>query len=296
MHQIDVFSSYVLALLHIHNSILLLSQPGQGGAPDFQEEALVQCEPGEGSDCGPRFSFSAGIQSNKFMILLAYTPFPDTWFVPDASTQELQKYLRGYHDCTLEEMKNLGGLLFRTQVDSDRSQFVMIPRMLRLLVPADQIKITTPEEWKKVTEGTYRGRTVTDWDEAFAWLGCPLLSSLLPLPLSVHHLLLQQAEWHDSAGGQSRIPENHFKMANIRLCLLWGQSESSGWTDKQIFKEKKKFCHLCFDLHVTFQQTYESSYPNVVLFVISKQGVSFTDPKTKVHKIITFYDTQTFHL
>lgn len=47
---------------------------------------------------------------------------------------------------------NLGGLLFRVKVDSDRSQFVMIPRMLRELVPADQIKIMSADEWKKVNE------------------------------------------------------------------------------------------------------------------------------------------------
>lgn len=54
-------------------------------------------------------------------------------------------------------MINLGGLLFRAKVDSDRSQFVMIPRMLKELVPADQLKIMSPEEWKKVKEGMYRG-------------------------------------------------------------------------------------------------------------------------------------------
>lgn len=49
-------------------------------------------------------------------------------------------------------MIHLGGLLFRAEVDSDRSQFVMIPRMLKELVPADQIKLMSPEEWKKVSE------------------------------------------------------------------------------------------------------------------------------------------------
>ncbi|KAJ4936638.1 hypothetical protein JOQ06_001227 [Pogonophryne albipinna] len=63
--------------------------------------------------------------------------------------QELPRYLRGYHNCTKEDMTNIGGLLFRAEVDSDRSQFVMIPRMLRELVPADQIDLMSPEEWKK---------------------------------------------------------------------------------------------------------------------------------------------------
>lgn len=61
-------------------------------------------------------------------------------------------------------MTNLGGLLFRTEVDSDRSQFVMIPRMLRELVPADQLKIMSPEDWKKVKrkECTEAGQKIYD--------------------------------------------------------------------------------------------------------------------------------------
>lgn len=67
----------------------------------------------------------------------------------------MPKYLRGNHNCTKEDMITLGGLLFRSKVDSDRSQFVMIPRMLSELVPADKIKIMSPEDWKKVKEGSY---------------------------------------------------------------------------------------------------------------------------------------------
>uniref|UniRef100_A0A674CKG4 Unconventional myosin-VIIa-like n=1 Tax=Salmo trutta TaxID=8032 RepID=A0A674CKG4_SALTR len=63
--------------------------------------------------------------------------------------QELPKYLRGYHKCTKEEMTSLAGLLFRVKVDTDRSQFVMIPRMLKELVPADEMKTMSPEDWKK---------------------------------------------------------------------------------------------------------------------------------------------------
>jgi myosin-7 len=62
----------------------------------------------------------------------------------------LPKYLRGYHKCTKEEMTSLAGLLFRVKVDTDRSQFVMIPRMLKELVPADEMKTMSPEDWKKV--------------------------------------------------------------------------------------------------------------------------------------------------
>ncbi|KAM7378916.1 hypothetical protein PAMP_004505 [Pampus punctatissimus] len=84
--------------------------------------------------------------------------------------QEMPKYLRGYHNCNKEDMITLGGLLFRTIVDSDRTQFVMIPRMLRQLVPADQIKSMSPEEWKKHIISSYNkqsGITVQEAKIAF---------------------------------------------------------------------------------------------------------------------------------
>uniref|UniRef100_A0A8C2CR35 Myosin VIIBb n=1 Tax=Cyprinus carpio TaxID=7962 RepID=A0A8C2CR35_CYPCA len=64
--------------------------------------------------------------------------------------QELPKYLRGYHSVSKEDMISLAGLLLRIQVDTDKSQFVMIPRMLKDLVPADQQKLMTADDWKKV--------------------------------------------------------------------------------------------------------------------------------------------------
>uniref|UniRef100_A0A8C9R3J4 Si:ch73-194h10.2 n=1 Tax=Scleropages formosus TaxID=113540 RepID=A0A8C9R3J4_SCLFO len=54
--------------------------------------------------------------------------------------QELPKYLRGYHSCRKEDMVSVAGLLFRVKVDSDTSQFPMIPKMLKELVPSDQLK------------------------------------------------------------------------------------------------------------------------------------------------------------
>ena len=47
-------------------------------------------------------------------------------------------------------MIELAALLFRIQTDSDRSQFVMIPRMLKELVPDDQIDLMSSDDWKKV--------------------------------------------------------------------------------------------------------------------------------------------------
>ncbi|KAM4604686.1 unconventional myosin-VIIa-like [Polymixia lowei] len=80
--------------------------------------------------------------------------------------QEVPKYLRGYHMCTKEEMISLAGLLFRVNADSDKSQFVMIPKMLKDLVPADQIKIMSSDEWKKHIIASYHKQTGTTVEEA----------------------------------------------------------------------------------------------------------------------------------
>uniref|UniRef100_A0A4W6BYZ4 Myosin VIIBb n=1 Tax=Lates calcarifer TaxID=8187 RepID=A0A4W6BYZ4_LATCA len=80
--------------------------------------------------------------------------------------QEMPKYLRGNHNCTKEDMITLGGLLFRSKVDSDRSQFVMIPRMLSELVPADKIKIMSPEDWKKHIISSYNKQSGITLQEA----------------------------------------------------------------------------------------------------------------------------------
>lgn len=64
--------------------------------------------------------------------------------------QELPKYLRGYHVSTKEEMVNIAAMLFRIKVNNDKNQLVMIPKMLKELVPADQLKAMSENEWKKV--------------------------------------------------------------------------------------------------------------------------------------------------
>uniref|UniRef100_A0A3Q1FFD4 Unconventional myosin-VIIb-like n=1 Tax=Acanthochromis polyacanthus TaxID=80966 RepID=A0A3Q1FFD4_9TELE len=63
--------------------------------------------------------------------------------------QEMPKYLRGFHVCTKEDMINIAGLLFRVKVGSDKSQVAMIPKMIKDLVPADQLKAMSENEWKK---------------------------------------------------------------------------------------------------------------------------------------------------
>uniref|UniRef100_A0A3P9PR65 Myosin VIIB n=1 Tax=Poecilia reticulata TaxID=8081 RepID=A0A3P9PR65_POERE len=62
---------------------------------------------------------------------------------------QLPKYLRGYHVCTKEEMVNIASLLFRVKVNGDKSQIPTIPKVLKELVPADQLKAMSENEWKK---------------------------------------------------------------------------------------------------------------------------------------------------
>ncbi|KAJ8418640.1 hypothetical protein AAFF_G00001390 [Aldrovandia affinis] len=89
--------------------------------------------------------------------------------------QELPKYLRGYHKCTKEDMVNIAALLFRVKVDNDKTQFVMIPKMLKELVPNDQLKALSSDEWKKNIVATYNkqaGKTVEEAIVAFLKIIC----------------------------------------------------------------------------------------------------------------------------
>uniref|UniRef100_A0AAY4EUK4 Myosin VIIB n=1 Tax=Denticeps clupeoides TaxID=299321 RepID=A0AAY4EUK4_9TELE len=80
--------------------------------------------------------------------------------------QELPKYLRGYHRCTKEEVVHLGGLLFRVKVNDDKSQFIMIPKMLKDLVPNDMLKVTSADDWKKNIIAAYNKQAGLTVDEA----------------------------------------------------------------------------------------------------------------------------------
>ncbi len=64
--------------------------------------------------------------------------------------QELPKYLSGYHVSTKEEVVNIAALLLRIKIKNDKSQLDMISRMLKELVPVDQLKTMSENEWKKV--------------------------------------------------------------------------------------------------------------------------------------------------
>ncbi|KAK3531122.1 hypothetical protein QTP70_012102 [Hemibagrus guttatus] len=80
--------------------------------------------------------------------------------------QELPKYLRGYHSVEKQDLISLAGLLFRARVDADRSQFVMIPRMMKDLIPADQHKIMSTEDWKKHIISVYNKQAGITVEEA----------------------------------------------------------------------------------------------------------------------------------
>ncbi|KAF4079290.1 hypothetical protein AMELA_G00191340 [Ameiurus melas] len=80
--------------------------------------------------------------------------------------QELPKYLRGYHRCTKEEMVQLAALLFRAKVENDKTQLVMITKMLKELVPNDQLKAMSAEDWKKSITAAYNKQGNMTADDA----------------------------------------------------------------------------------------------------------------------------------
>lgn len=80
--------------------------------------------------------------------------------------QELPKYLRGYHVCTKEEMLNIAALLFRIKVNNDKTQLVMIPKLLKELVPADQLKAMSENDWKKTITASFNKQAGMTADEA----------------------------------------------------------------------------------------------------------------------------------
>uniref|UniRef100_A0A8C1JN12 Myosin VIIAb n=1 Tax=Cyprinus carpio TaxID=7962 RepID=A0A8C1JN12_CYPCA len=53
--------------------------------------------------------------------------------------QELPKYLRGYHKCSLEEAFQLAALIYRVRFEEDKSQFHNFTKMLKELVPQDMM-------------------------------------------------------------------------------------------------------------------------------------------------------------
>ncbi|XP_011472695.1 unconventional myosin-VIIb [Oryzias latipes] len=80
--------------------------------------------------------------------------------------QEVPKYLRGYHTCSKDEMVNIAALLFRAKFGKDNSQMAMLTKMLKELVPADQLKAISENEWKKNIATSYNKQGNMTADEA----------------------------------------------------------------------------------------------------------------------------------
>ncbi|XP_020564813.1 unconventional myosin-VIIa-like isoform X2 [Oryzias latipes] len=63
--------------------------------------------------------------------------------------QELPKYLRGYHKCSREEVHQLAALIYRVKFEEDKSHFQDVSKVLKDLVPQDQIRLLSPDDWKR---------------------------------------------------------------------------------------------------------------------------------------------------
>ncbi|MEE6515737.1 hypothetical protein FKM82_024756 [Ascaphus truei] len=80
--------------------------------------------------------------------------------------QELPKYMRGYHRCSLEDAVQLAGLMYKVQYNNDRSHLATLNKNLRDLVPEYLLRLTTPEEWKKNITSAYNKHASRTVDEA----------------------------------------------------------------------------------------------------------------------------------
>lgn len=80
--------------------------------------------------------------------------------------QELPKYLRGYHVCTKDEIVSIAALLFRIKANNDKNQLVTLPKILKDLVPGDQLKAMSENEWKKAVVAAFSKQATMTVDEA----------------------------------------------------------------------------------------------------------------------------------
>ncbi|XP_066565263.1 unconventional myosin-VIIa [Amia ocellicauda] len=80
--------------------------------------------------------------------------------------QELPKYLRGYHKCEKDDIINIAGLIYKVKFNNDKSQFVMIPKILKDLIPNHKLKLMSSEEWKKNIITSFNNHASKTVDEA----------------------------------------------------------------------------------------------------------------------------------
>ncbi|KAM4695270.1 unconventional myosin-VIIb [Discoglossus pictus] len=80
--------------------------------------------------------------------------------------QELPKYMRGYHRCSVEEAAYLAGLIYKVQYNNDRSHLNTINKNLRELVPEYLLRLSPADEWKKNIITAYSKLASKTVDEA----------------------------------------------------------------------------------------------------------------------------------
>lgn len=112
--------------------------------------------------------------------------------------QELPKYLRGYHKCSREEVQQLAALIYRVRFEEDKSHFHNISKILKDLVPQDQIRHLSADDWKRVGSD----RSLCTCPKIFSvWPVTPLTSSGIELIqfqqhfVTCLHLTLFQMIW-----------------------------------------------------------------------------------------------------
>lgn len=158
------------------------------------------------------------------------------------SLQELPKYLRGYHKCPKEEVHQLAALIYRVKFEEDKSSFQNISKILKELVPQDQIRHLSPDDWKRVSrhfraakknlnritgfmaEESNKRRHILVLNQPSEWnVYLSLIFSCFFL--SVHHGAVQQARGENSRRSKTLLPQDHLQVAHIRFCLLWSQGK-----------------------------------------------------------------------
>uniref|UniRef100_A0AAQ4PWT7 Myosin VIIAb n=1 Tax=Gasterosteus aculeatus aculeatus TaxID=481459 RepID=A0AAQ4PWT7_GASAC len=80
--------------------------------------------------------------------------------------QELPKYLRGYHKCPKEEVHQLAALIYKVKFDDDKTHFQNISKILKELVPQDQIRHLPPDEWKRAIVSLFNKHSGKTREEA----------------------------------------------------------------------------------------------------------------------------------
>uniref|UniRef100_A0AAV2J6D4 Uncharacterized protein n=1 Tax=Knipowitschia caucasica TaxID=637954 RepID=A0AAV2J6D4_KNICA len=78
--------------------------------------------------------------------------------------QELPKYLRGYHQCSQDEVLQLGALIYRVKHEEDLSSLSL--RGLKDLVPQDMIRLMAPEDWRMSIQSVYHTHSGMSREEA----------------------------------------------------------------------------------------------------------------------------------